>query len=169
MKIKRKKKKNISNTDKNLITMYTMFFKRDTWIVIFQLILIVFLTLWLSTTSLAPANPIEGFHQMSTPLEYTAVGSPNNAYDDTGLLRSINGDNSQCKKVGGFSGYGVFCTPDTQPQQIDIYSQAKGDLTCQSVGLSNSKGPLCLDDNMKRMLGTRGANAQGGFGQIGSS
>jgi len=146
-----------------------MFFKRDTWIVIFQLLLIVFLALWLSTTSLAPANPIEGFNQMPTPLEYTAVGSPNNAFDDTGLLRSINSDNSQCKKVGGFPGYGVFCTPDTQPAQIDIYSQAKGDLTCQSAGLYNSKGPLCLDDNMKRMLGTRGANATGGFGQIGSA
>ena len=152
--------------------MYIMFLKRETLIVVGQLLLIVLLTLWVSTTPIFPmlVNNQEGFHQMSSnPLEYTAVGAPTKAIDDVYALRSLNPDNSQCKKVNGFPGYGVFCTPSSESEKLDIYSQAKGDLTCENLGLYNSKGPLCLDDNMKRMLQTRGANAQGGFGQIGSA
>jgi hypothetical protein len=149
-----------------------MFLKRDTLIVISQLFIIVILALWLSTTSFAPVNAsgMEGFQQTSSnPLEYTAVDAPTKAIDDTNALKSLDADKSQCKKVGGFPGYGVFCTPYTQSEKIDIFSEAKGDVNCESMGLYNSKGPLCLDDNMKRMLKTRGANAVGGFGQIGSA
>lgn len=151
--------------------MYTMFLKRETFTIIGQLFIIVILALWLSTTSITPVNAsgLEGFHQMSpSPLEYTTLQQPGKAVDDLYSLRALTPDTAQCKKVGGFDGYGVFCTPYTQSEKIDIFSEAKGSLTCENVGLYNSKGPLCLDDNMKRMLGTRGANAQGGFGQIGS-
>jgi hypothetical protein len=147
-------------------------FRRDTLIVIGQLFIILVLALLFSNTSLSPLNNngIEGFHEM-TPnrLEYTAVGQPDNALDDIYAVRTINPDSSQCKKVSGFPGYGVFCTPNSQSEKLDIYSEAKGDLNCENLGLYNSRGPLCLDDNMKRMLQTRGANAQGGFGQIGSA
>jgi len=149
-----------------------MFLKKETLIVISQLFIIVLLALWLSTTSITPVNAsgMEGFHQMdSSPLEYTAVNVPAKAFDDTYAVKSITPDNSQCKKVNGFPGYGVFCTPYTESEKIDIYSEAKGDINCESMGLYNSKGPLCLDANMKKMLGTRGANATGGFGQIGSA
>jgi len=153
--------------------MYIMFLKKETWIVIGQLFLIVLLALWLSTTSIFPSlvnTSHEGFQQMiANPLEYTAVNAPDKAFDDIYSLRAISPDSEQCKKVSGFPGYGVFCTPTSPPEKVDIYSQAKGDLTCESVGLYNSKGPLCLDSKMKQMLQTRGANAKGGFGQIGSA
>jgi len=148
-----------------------MFIKRETFTIIGQLFIILILSLWLSGTSIAPVNAseVEGFHGMqSSPLEYTTVGQPNHASDDLHILRAINPQDAQCKKVGGFNGYGVFCTPYTEPESIDIYSKAKGDITCENVGLFNSRGPLCLDGNMKRMLQTRGTNASGGFGQIGS-
>ena len=52
--------------------------------------------------------------------------------------------------------------------QIDIYSQAEGDLECgNSSGYHNSKGGLCLDKTMVNLLQTRGLNATGGNGQIG--
>jgi len=156
--------------DKNLLTMYTMF-RRDTLIVIGQLFIILVLALLFSNTSLSPLNNngVEGFHGMrSNRLEYTAVGEPDKAFDDVYAIRKIVPDDSQCKKVNGFSRHGIFCTPNTQSEKIDIYSEAKGDLKCENLGLYNSKGALCLDENMKRMLQTRGANAQGGFGQIGS-
>jgi hypothetical protein len=148
-------------------------FKRDTLIVLAQLIVILILALWFSTTGFAPIynNVIEpeGFHQMNTPLEYTGVSQPTSAKDDLHALNTINPDNSECKKVGGFDGFGVFCTPSGKPESIDIYSQAKGDINCNGLGYFNSKGPLCLTDDMKRMLSTRGANANGGNGQIGSA
>jgi len=145
-----------------------MLIKGETFTIIGQLFVILILALWLSTTSIAPINAsgIEGFH--SGGLEYTTVGQPNRASDDLYALRAINPDAAQCKKVGGFNGYGVFCTPYTQPESIDIYSKATGNISSESVGLTNSKGPLQLDENMKRMLQTRGTNASGGFGQIGS-
>jgi hypothetical protein len=152
--------------------MYTMSFKTGTWTILVQLFIIVILALWLSTTPIAPINASgrEGFFQMSPyALEYTNVSQPNQATDDLYALRNIKPDNSQCKKVSGFPGYGVFCTPYTESEKVDIYSEAKGDLKCQDLGLYNSMGPLCLDANMKRMLQTRGMNAEGGFGQIGSA
>jgi hypothetical protein len=144
-------------------------FKRDTIIVLAQLLVIVLLSLWFSTTGIAPLmnNVVhsEGF----TSLEYTGVSEPKLAKDDLYALKSINPDTSECKKVGGFNGFGVFCTPSSKPENIDIYSQAKGDINCKGLGYFNSKGPLCLSDDMKRMLSTRGANATGGNGQIGSA
>ena len=139
-------------------------FKRDTWVVIGQLFIIVILALVFSMTSFTPINAsgMEGF-QTQTSLEYTAVNQPNSSMDD---VFSMSTDTSACKKVDGFGS--LFCSPTAPAEKLDIYSQAKGDLNCESLGLYNSKGPLCLDENMKRMLSTRGANAVGGFGQIGS-
>jgi len=143
-----------------------MLIKGETITIIGQLFIILILALWFSTTSIAPVNAsgVEGFH--TGGLEYTTVGQPDKATDDLHALRSINPDTNQCKKVGGFNG--VFCTPYSQPESIDIYSKATGNINSESVGLTNSKGPLQLDENMKRMLQTRGTNASGGFGQIGS-
>jgi hypothetical protein len=146
-----------------------MFLKTETIVVIGQLLFIVVLSLIFSSTALSPLNNngVEGFH--SSSLEYTNILSPNTPTDDVyGLNVPVN-DNTDCKRVNGFSKNGVFCSPLSKPESIDIYSKAKGDLTCESLGLYNSKGQLCLDENMKRMLTTRGANAVGGNGQIGSS
>ena len=146
-----------------------MFFKKENLVVIGQLLFILILALVFSTTSLSPLNNngIEGFSVSS--LGYTDVSSPVIPKDDLTALNVFNKDNEQCKKVGGFSDCGVFCTPSSKPEQIDIYSQAKGDISCDGLGYFNSRGSLCLDENMKRMLATRGTNAVGGNGQIGSA
>jgi hypothetical protein len=148
-----------------------MFFKKENLVVIGQLLFILLLSLIFSTTSLSPLNNgviiEEGFSNSS--LGYTDVSIPTEPKDDITLLNEMNKENVQCKKVGGFSNFGVFCTPDTQPHHIDIYSQAKGDASCDGLGYFNSRGSLCMDDNMKNMLSTRGTNATGGNGQIGSA
>jgi hypothetical protein len=146
-----------------------MFFKKENLVVIGQLLFILILALVFSTTSLSPLNNtgIEGFS--SSSLGYTDVSSPIIPKDDLTALNEFNKDGEQCKKVGGFSDCGVFCTPSAKPEQIDIYSQAKCDISCDGLGYFNSRGSLCLDENMKKMLSTRGANAVGGNGQIGSA
>jgi hypothetical protein len=52
---------------------------------------------------------------------------------------------------------------------LDQFSSAIGSAECagKSSGLSNSKGPLCLSDDQKRLLQTRGGNATGMDSQIG--
>jgi len=114
------------------------------------------------------AYPYEGFDSMS-PLDYTPVNDPTNAYDDTLSVRQIQPKMMDCKKVGGFDGLGVFCTPTTPEQKVDIYSAAEGKLDCDGYGYSNSKGGLCMDKTMISLLQSRGGNATGGDGQIGGS
>lgn len=146
-----------------------MLFKSETIIIIGQLLFILILSLIFSTTALSPLNNngLEGFS--SCNLNYTDVSAPTVSKDDLLSLNSISKENVECKRVDGFSAHGVFCSPSSKPENIDIYSQAKGDISCESLGYFNSRGPLCMDENMKRMLVTRGANATGGNGQIGSS
>jgi hypothetical protein len=104
--------------------------------------------------------PYEGFHGM----EYgNTAGNVMDSY--TSFL--INGSGVDCKKVYGFDG--LFCKPYSADSQLDIYSQAKGDISCigSSSSLSNSKGGLCLDAKQKAMLTTRGGNATGRDSEIG--
>jgi hypothetical protein len=111
--------------------------------------------------------PYEGFE--SDPLNYTPINNPNDAFDDILSVRQIQPKMMDCKKVSGFDGMGVFCTPTTPLQKIDIYSSATGKIDCDGHGYSNSKGGLCMDSNMISQLKSRGGNATGGDGQIGSN
>ena len=115
----------------------------------------------------AKSFPYEGFNQRD-PLGYTPVNNPTDAFDDTLSVRQIQPKMLDCKKVSGFDGMGVFCTPTTPESKVDIYSDAKGNADCVGYGYSNSKGGLCMDDAMMSQLKTRGGNAAGGNGQIGS-
>ena len=51
---------------------------------------------------------------------------------------------------------------------LDQFSSAVGAPSCvgKSSGLSNSTGPLCLSDDQKRLLQTRGGNASSGESKI---
>ena len=146
-----------------------MFLKNETIVVIGQLFFIVILSLMFSSTVLSPLNNngLEGFH--SSSLEYTNILKSDIPADDVYGLNEPVLDNMDCKKVSGFTKNGVFCTPLSKPESIDIYSKAKGDISCDGLGYFNSRGSLCMDENMKRMLVTRGANAVGGNSQIGSA
>lgn len=104
--------------------------------------------------------PYEGFHGM----EY---GNTAGNVVDSYTSHLINTESVDCKKVHGFDG--LFCKPYSADNQLDIYSQAKGDVSCigSSSSLSNSKGGLCLDAKQKSMLTTRGGNATGRGYEIG--
>ena len=151
---------------------------KDSANIIIIFLVVIFLSVWFSCRPYDP-HPhnmytsnyasYEGFHERSIPLEYTLVSDPTKAVDDTYLVRSIEPVNVDCKKVNGFDGMGVFCNPTSAEKKIDIYSNAEGKLDCESVGLYNSKGSLCLDKTMIDQLQTRGGNAKGGFSQYGSS
>ena len=70
---------------------------------------------------------------------------------------SYEGMTSSYLKVGGFKGLQKSTVADEQP--IDIYSEANSSLTCESSGLHNSMGNLCLDKNQLALLTSRGGNA----------
>ena len=105
--------------------------------------------------------PYEGFANLdySSNNDHKSMDSYNQGIVNTGP--------TECEKVYGFDG--LFCKPYIADNQVDIYSNSKGDPTCygSSSGLSNSKGSLCLDANQKAMLQTRGGNATGKDSQNG--
>jgi hypothetical protein len=144
--------------------------KGDTVTVIILFVAIIVISLWIlhrsSVKSYSPYTPskysaYEGYQN----LEYS------NANTHTAMDNEIDNVHvtQKCTNLSGWKGFGVFCTPNGGLDQIDIYSQAKGDTTCvgKSSGYHNSKGGLCLDEKMINLLKTRGANATGGYGQIG--
>jgi hypothetical protein len=153
-------------------------YMKDTYTTLaFIFIIVIFICALFSSSSSSRFNmplfsniyPYEGFHQRLIPLNYTSVNDPSNAFDDTTSIFSIQSKMLDCKKVSGFDGMGVFCTPTTPENKIDIYSQAEGKLDCKSYGYSNSKGGLCMDKIMINQLQSRGGNATGKDSQIGSS
>ena len=147
--------------------------KKDIVVVSLLFIAIIGLALWFSscpayvpyssTIARGPAK-YEGFSSLeySSATDHSVVDSPVADYE-------INKPTEGSKSVSGFGGYGVFTNPNSAPETVDIYSQAKGSLDGQSYGYYNSQGPLQLDDNMKKQLSTRGMNASGSPSILGGS
>lgn len=106
----------------------------------------------------------EGFANNTNTLDYSSKA--NNGAMDTYKPFLIENQSAECKKVYGFSG--LFCEPNNVNNPLDKFSGVKGKLDCKdSSGLSNSQGGLCLTDEHKRMLSTRGGNMGPGSPDIG--
>ena len=78
---------------------------------------------------------------------------------------SMGTNGHDCKKLYGFDG--LFCTPGVADKSLDIYATAHGKLDCEGSGLTNSRGSLCLDENQRNMLRTRGGNNTGKDAEVG--
>ena len=78
---------------------------------------------------------------------------------------SMEANGQDCKKLYGFDG--LFCKPDVADKSLDLYATAEGKLDCEGSGLTNSRGSLCLDENQKTMLRTRGGNNTGKDAEVG--
>jgi len=152
--------------------------KGDTITVIALFSVIIGISLWISHASsvkpysYSPYSPskyaaYEGYQNIEYSNANTAM-SLDDAVAASAAAESKHEGASTCVQLSGWKGYGVFCTPNGGLDKIDIYSQAKGDISCdKSSGYHNSKGGLCFDQNMFDLLQTRGKNATGGYGQIG--
>ena len=140
-------------------------------------LVIIFLAVWFSTTpSYVPYSSTifskqASFEGFSTRMaaEYSTA-SDNSAVDSSVSSYLIQSKIDGPKAVAGFRRFGVFNTPDVaSTEKLDIYSEARGDIAAEGYGYYNSMGSLVLDDNMKKMLSTRGMNSSGSPSQIGGS
>jgi hypothetical protein len=138
--------------------------KAESWTVLLLFLAIIAISLWISLASNNYA--FENTHQT----EGFDIGNVASYQDDSIPIQLVNAsesssvsDNStQCQRLGNFPGGGLFCSPDTNTDNIDIYSTATGDLaSTNSSGLNNSRGPLALNSDMVHLLSTRGNNAVG--------
>ena len=139
------------------------------------LVLLIVASLLLNNYNYVPANemdvftrnyPYEGFQSYKETNNKTEYSSyPNNENLDSYSQWEINNAKNMCYKVSGTNG--LVCSPHNDTIPKDIYSESKGSLDCDSYGLMNSKGFLCLNDKQKTLYTTRGGNASGGGGDIG--
>lgn len=77
----------------------------------------------------------------------------------------IGEDKEACRKVYGFDG--LYCAPNSALQTNDVLGKLEGKKDCQGVGLTNSMGNVCLNEDHKTMLITRGGNMSSGPAEIG--
>lgn len=79
--------------------------------------------------------------------------------------------NVNCTNLNGsWEGTGVNCASNDSFNVVDLFSQLPGSLDCdKSSGYHNSKGGLCHSSQTLGLLSTRGGNATGGSGQIGTA
>jgi hypothetical protein len=88
------------------------------------------------------------------------------------FTNSLKGNTIAPPKKESFSGMNNLSPYNfTIPEEtLDRLSSLKGGANCdsaRSVGYSNSKGPLCMDDATLQLLRTRGGNQTGSPSQIG--
>jgi hypothetical protein len=148
--------------------------KKDILTVSALFLVIIFLAIWFSTTPayvpysstiFSKQAKFEGFSTQ----DYSSQ-SNNSAIDSSVSNNLIQPVSSGPKVVSGFRRDGVFNLPDVAiSEKLDIYSNAKGDINYDGYGYFNSTGPLRLDDNMKKMLTTRGMNSTGVSSEIAGS
>jgi len=147
-------------------------------IIVIVLVLMIAGALILNSNHYVPANEVntftknfpyneEGFSNFNEEDKKTEYSTyPDNNVLDSYSRWEINSDKKPCYKVNGVSG--LACSSTGEPANPkDIYSDTKGSLDCQSYGLTNSKGFLCLNNEQKILYTTRGGNASGGAGDIG--
>jgi len=84
------------------------------------------------------------------------------------LVSTFSGEEKKegnCKKVEGF---GLMPAPYGVEQPIDRFAALKSSKTCEGSPYSTSTGYLCMDEEAKKLLSTRGGNISGGDSQIGN-
>lgn len=104
----------------------------------------------------------------SSDLAYTNVTEnfeDRNATNNFATSLGVEPEPVLCKKVHGFKD--LQCCPNANFQKIDPFGLTKGKPGCDGVGLFNSSGALCLNENQLRLLKTRGGNMELPESQIG--
>lgn len=98
-------------------------------------------------------------------VEYSTYPANENTDTYTGALLDQEKANVECKRVWGYNG--LFCSPETGDKPIDPFFNSGSSMNCEGSGLTKSSGNVCLNEQQRRLLTTRGGNASGGDAQIG--
>lgn len=102
------------------------------------------------------ASELEGFEAMDRPLDYHSENT-----------QQENAEAPEVAMVHGFKP--LFNGINNPGEKLDKFASVHGDLYCESsYGISNSRGPLCFDEETKKLLRTRGGNSLSGPSEIGA-
>lgn len=165
-----------------------MKFRAEFIIPIVILVFVILISLCDSCMYFMPYDP-EGFDNIHIPLGSSNFESSKNANDGRNFpasapIQTTNGNQeptygnqeqdfyNQEPTYGNqesFTNLENISSQYGNEKSLDIYSQASGNLNCDAGPYSNSMGYLCMDDNQKQALQTRGFNQTGGNMQIGQA
>jgi hypothetical protein len=135
--------------------------KKDILIVTGLFVVIVGIALWISSvdTYLPYSSSIFSnyarYEPFTSSLNYTSVAN-HSQVDGPVVNHLLAPTQDTLQNIG-------------REDKLDIYSNATGSITESGYGYYNSMGSLVFDENMKKMLTTRGMNAAGAPSQIGGS
>lgn len=112
--------------------------------------------------SLSNTGPVPYSKNTLFPKYYKYEGLTNQ--DGEEIMEATDGGEKKKKdeeslKTEGFQG--IQSSPYGQEKPIDIFSGLPSGNSCAPSPYSNSKGYLCLDENAKNQLLTRGGNQTG--------
>jgi hypothetical protein len=136
--------------------------KAESWTVLLLFLAIIAISLWISVASSSSTTnmlkketfTVVPYQDDSTPIQLVNGGTSNSN------SRTMHGDT--CQRLSNFPGGGLFCSPEKNTDDLDVFFNAPGDLgSTNSSGLTNSMGPLSLSPDMVKLLSTRGQNATG--------
>ena len=128
------------------------------------LIVVIYMSMWCSCSTYTPYSEssiyskqyaYEGFNTGEDDNEGKAGFEDGDSDDDEGQA----GFEDMKLKVEGFES--LHPAPYQQSELLDKFSQVPGGLDCKGYGYHNSRGPLCLTDDLVKSLKTRGGNAAG--------
>jgi len=124
----------------------------------------------------ASAVPVMQGNANAAPAMQGNVAVPGESAKPVSIMGTISGwfggspscSSGKCTKVEGFA---LQPAPFAESPVIDRYGQTPSGPECigQGSGYSKSLGPLCMSEEDKRMLSTRGGNATGGDSAIGQA
>jgi len=133
-------------------------------VIVLFLILIVWISVWASSSSYVPFYPVgpflhqypyEGYHNMGVHYSTYGENSSIDAYEKNDIVERPVKDAVKIRH------FGLLSNPASPEKMIDILGDVKGSPDCTPNVFTNSTGYLCLDDNALKLLTTRGGNATG--------
>jgi hypothetical protein len=147
--------------------------KKTTQLTILAIILfiLVIVTSIYSCCSFEPYKTDNVFENLAKYEGYENIATPSS------LVEKVNGSlvnpkitekEEESFKLEGFEGLqpSLF----NKNEEIDTFSKTDGSLSCttDTFGLQNQHGGLCLSEEQKQLMRTRGGNATGSGTQVGS-
>lgn len=145
--------------------------KKTTQLTILAIILfiLIIVTSVYSCCSFEPYKTDNVFESLTKYEGYENMETASSLVDKvTGsLLNPIKKEEEESFKVEGFEGLkpSLF----NKNEEIDSFSKTEGSLSCttDTFGLQNQHGGLCLSEEQKQLMRTRGGNATGPATEVG--
>jgi hypothetical protein len=127
------------------------------------LIVVIYMSMWCSCSTYTPYSESSIYSKQYAYEGFNTVEEEKEDEPFEGEIpeeeEEMEGFEDEKKKVEGFES--LHPAPYQQSELLDKFSQVPGKLDCQGYGYHNSRGPLCLTDDLVKSLKTRGGNATG--------